>query len=347
MTRAAAELGEHIEQACPELAAELTERHFSRRPELAARFGMKGRAKCMDDARFHIRYLAATVALGAPALFAEYLAWARPMLASRRIPVEDLRSDIAELHAVLAERFPADRPALEAAIAPALARLDAAPDQLELPALPEPARRFFEAALHDPVEAALVAEELAANGLSLDALYVEVLQRAMHRAGELWQMNRLSVAEEHYFTAVTQRVIARLFSNALQRRGRGPTVVVACVAGEQHELGARMLNDVLELAGYRSHYLGAAMPPRAIVDFACLRNAKVLALSASITPHLGPLREAIGLARADPRSAELKLLVGGGPFNAVPELWRAVGADGWAPNAAAALAEVQRLAGTP
>lgn len=344
---AAAELGDRIEQASAELAAALTERHFSRRPELAARFGAKGRAKCVDDARFHIRYLAQTIALSAPALFAEYLAWARPMLASRRIPVEDLRADIVELQALLSERFPADRALVGAAIAPALERLDAAPDDLPLAPLPEPAGRFFKAALHDPVEAALVADELVTAGQSLNSIYVEVLQPAMYRAGELWQVNRLSVAEEHYFTAVTQRVIARLFASALTCRGRGPSVVVACVAGEQHELGARMLNDLLELGGYRSLYLGAAMPPRAIVDFACLRNAKVLALSVSITPHVGSLREVIALARADPRARELRLLVGGRPFNGVPELWRAVGADGWAPDAAAALAEVQRLAGTP
>lgn len=344
---ATAELGDRIEQASAELAGALTERHFTRRPELAARFGAKGRAKCAEDARFHIRYLAQTVALGAPALFAEYLAWARPMLASRRIPVEDLRADIVELQALLGERFSADQGVLNAAIAPALARLDSAPDDLQLAPLPEAAGRFFKAALRDPVEAALVAEELVTAGQSLNTVYVDVLQRAMYRAGELWQVNRLSVAEEHYFTAITQRVIARLFSDALVRRGRGPSVVVACVAGEQHELGARMLNDLLELVGYRSLYLGAAMPARAIVDFACLRNAKVLALSVSITPHIGPLREVIGLARADPRARELKLLVGGGPFNAVPELWRAVGADSWAPDAASALTEVQRLAGMP
>jgi methanogenic corrinoid protein MtbC1 len=137
--------------------------------------------------------------------------------------------------------------------------------------------------------------------------------------------------------------MARLHSDALQRRGRGPAIVVTCVAGELHELGARMVSDLLELEGYRCRYLGASMPPRAIVDFACMHGARVLAISTSITPHLGALREAIELVRTDPRSAAMKVMVGGAPFNRVPELWRVVGADAWAPDAASAISEVSRL----
>jgi hypothetical protein len=47
--------------------------------------------------------------------------------------------------------------------------------------------------------------------------------------------------------------------------------------------------------------------------------------------------------RADPRCAGVKVLVGGAAFSGLPSLWRSVGADGWAPEAAGAIAEVRRL----
>ena len=336
-------LGAALEQASGALAASLTERHFARRPELAARFGPAGRAKCEEDARFHLRYLAAALALGAPELFADYLAWAVPMLASRKVPKSDLRADMQELRVLLVEAFPHAVPAIDAVIGPALDRIDATAEQVTLASLGSGAQAYLTAVQEGPVEARRIVDGLAASGLSAKQIYVDVVAPAMQRVGELWQANQVSVAEEHYFTAVTHRVIARLFSDRVQGRGRGPAVVVSCVAGELHELGARMVCDLLELEGYSSHYLGASMPPRAIADFACLRGARVLALSVSITPHLAALREAIGHVRADPRCKDMKVLVGGLAFSARPSLWRSIGADGWAADGAAAIAEVRRL----
>ena len=40
---------------------------------------------------------------------------------------------------------------------------------------------------------------------------------------------------------------------------------VACVAGEQHELGGRTLADVFELNGWRTSFLGANLPARELV----------------------------------------------------------------------------------
>jgi MerR family transcriptional regulator, light-induced transcriptional regulator len=338
------ELGAALEQASGELATRLTDRHFARRPELVARFGPAGRAKCAEDARFHLRYLAQALVLGVPGVFADYLAWAVPMLASRKVPKADLRADMEELHTLLAEHFPHARSSLEAVMLPALAAIDAAAEEVELTPIGAHAQAYFTAVQDEgPVEARRVVSELSDSGMPATQIYVDVLAPAMQRTGELWQANRISVGDEHYFTAVTQRVMARLFSDLVQGRGRGPGVVVSCVATELHELGARMVCDLLELGGYNSHYLGANMPPRAIADFACLRGARVLALSASITPHLAAVREVIGHLRADPRCAHIKVLVGGRAFNGSPSLWQATGADGWAQDAGSAIAEVRRL----
>jgi methanogenic corrinoid protein MtbC1 len=229
-------------------------------------------------------------------------------------------------------------------MAAALEAIDAAPEEVVLTPIGAAAQAYFDAVRSEgPVEARRVVDELAASGMPATRIYVEVLAAAMQHTGELWQANKVSVAEEHYFTAVTQRVMARLFSDLVKGRGRGASVVVSCVDGELHELGARMVCDLLELEGYNSEYLGASMPPRAIVEFACLRGAQVLALSTSITPHLGALREAIAHLRADPRCAHIKVLVGGRVFSASPRLWQSIGADGCAADAASAIAEVRRL----
>lgn len=328
-----------------ELAAKLTDRHFARRPELEARYGAAGRAKCSQDAEYHLAYFSQAMALGVADLFADYVAWAASMLASRGIPRDDLRADVMELDALLADELSDAQASAQALLAPALARLSMPVDE-PAPALSPNARRYLDAALRDgPVAASQLIDELLALGLSVACIYVDVLQPAMHEVGRLWQANRISVAEEHYSTAVTQRIVTRLHSDAFTRGGGRASVVVACVVDELHELGARMTCDLIELDGFGAYYLGAGMPPGAIADFVYLRKARVLGLSASIAPHLREVRRTIDLIRTDERLPDVKIIVGGSVFNAVPDLWRRIGADGFARDAAAARAEVLRLAG--
>jgi methanogenic corrinoid protein MtbC1 len=335
--------GDRIDAIRASLAREVTERHFRRRPELEKRYGAKGRTKCQEDAEFHVRYLAQSVALGAPELFAAYLAWAAVMLESRGIPPDDLRADMAELRELLAEQLPDAAERVGRVVAFATARLGSA-HLAPAVAISPAAQRYLDAALREgPLEAAAVVDGLVAQGLKPGDICVDVLQPAMEQAGRLWQKNLISVAEEHYCTAVTQRVLAKLYSDSLESRARGPVVVVACVSGELHEMGARMVSDLLSLEGYRTHYLGATMPAATIADYACAHGARVLALSASIAPHLAELRQTIQRVRGDPRCKDLRIIAGGGALNIVPTLWRTLGADGWAPNAAAALEEVARL----
>jgi methanogenic corrinoid protein MtbC1 len=333
-----------IDASRADLAHSLTERQFKRRAELEKRYGERGRAKCREDAEFHLRYLSQAIALGVPQVFSEYLAWASAMLESRGIPADDLRADMTELRGLLREELPHAAAVVESVVDAAIEAIGGAYAGDETTKLTEAAQRYLDAALHEgPLEASRVVDELVGAGLAPKRIYVEVLQPALHEAGRLWQTNRISVAEEHYCTAVTQRVLAKLYSDFLEGRARGPLVVVACVSGELHELGARMVCDLLSLEGYKTSYLGASMPAAAIVDYACMHDARVLALSASITPHLTEVRQAIAKARAEPRCKDLKVIVGGGAFNAVPTLWRAVGADAWAPDAAVAVEEIPRL----
>ena len=332
---------QRIDAARADLAMKVTERHFRRRPHLEARFGAAGRKRCAEDAEFHMAYLVQAMALGVPELLSEYFVWAASVLQSRGIGVDDLREDMVELQALLAEEIPDAQASARAVLSPALDALSA-PAREPAP-MAGPARRYLDALLDDPVSASHVIDELVAAGMSVREIYVDVLQPAQHEIGRLWQANSISVADEHYSTAVTQRIIANLFSDVFQKRGRGETVVVACVLGELHELGARMVCDLLQLEGYDSRYLGASLPARSIVDFACAHEARVLALSASIVPHLAEVRQAIQSIRNEERCRDMKILVGGNAFNGAAQLWRLVGADAWAPDAATALAAVKTL----
>jgi methanogenic corrinoid protein MtbC1 len=73
------------------------------------------------------------------------------------------------------------------------------------------------------------------------------------------------------------------------------------------------------------------------------RNAGVLAVSATITAHVGAVAELIRQVREGLGDRPVHVIVGGYPFNIDPGLWRSVGADGSAASAEDAVALAARL----
>ena len=177
-------------------------------------------------------------------------------------------------------------------------------------------------------EAFGVIEQGRAAGLGIRPLYLEVFQPAMREIGRLWQENRITVADEHLATAITQAAMARLYEELFRATGQtGPLLVAACADQERHELGLRMICDVLEMEGWDTVFLGASVPVEDLVQLVRARRPQVVALSASISPHVARVREAIRAIReGEPEGVPL-IAVGGRAFMDDPALAERLGAD--------------------
>ena len=66
-------------------------------------------------------------------------------------------------------------------------------------------------------------------------------------------------------------------------------------------------------------------------------QADVLAVSATISFHVEAVRDLIRAVRQHPVAGRVTILAGGYPYNHDPDLWRKVGADGFAPDAQQAI----------
>jgi len=116
-----------------------------------------------------------------------------------------------------------------------------------------------------------------------------------------------------------------------------------CVAGDLHEIGVRMVSDFFEVAGWNTFYLGADTPADSVVRILRERQADMLAISVTMTFHLRAVTELIGAVRASSACRRVKILVGGHPFNAFPDLPRRIGADASAVSAEESVAVAAQL----
>lgn len=184
---------------------------------------------------------------------------------------------------------------------------------------------------------ALVMDEVNA-GKPIKDIYLNIFQPVQYEIGRLWQTNKISVAQEHYCTGATQLVMSQLYPYLFTGERKNKKMVMTCVSGELHEMGARMVTDFFEMNGWDTYYLGANMPSESILNYISETKPHCLAISATMTFHVNAVEQLIKNIRTDHKiSSGLKILVGGYPFKVANDLWKTVGADGYAPNASEAI----------
>jgi excisionase family DNA binding protein len=177
----------------------------------------------------------------------------------------------------------------------------------------EAIRHFGEVALRGD-SAALVGQlaGLRLRGHSLPELFDEVAAPALHQVGEKWAHGALSVAEEHVASQAVIEAVARAQPLAEPpgepvRPDRG-CAIVAAVAGELHDIAARMAACLLRAQGFEVLAPLAQTPSRELADLILRSRAVLVALSSTMSSEVG---EQVALAAAAARQTGGQVMVGG------------------------------------
>jgi methanogenic corrinoid protein MtbC1 len=191
--------------------------------------------------------------------------------------------------------------------------------------------------------------EAVRSGRSVAQVYESVISPALAEVGRLWHINEATVADEHYVTTATQNAMAVLRTRLPQATPNGKRALAASVGGDLHDVGIRMVADLLESEGWQVDCLGANMPTVDLVDHAVDEVGRpqfhLVALSASTGLVVRTMATAIEQLRAAAPEHRIPIMVGGGPFSLVPDLWQVVGADGCACSASDAVHVAKRIVG--
>lgn len=328
-----------LEVSATGYAALAAERLLAAHPEIAARFAPDAQGAWKAVLAQRIVELATALRLGESRLFVARLGWARRAFAARAVPESDLRMSLETLAAVLAEELPAPAQARPAALLrAAVAELDQPLEDSGSFIDPQTttgrlALEYLAAVLEGDARKAtdrLLAE--VDTGLPVASAYLDVLVPAQREVGRLWHAGELGIVEEHVVTYTTERLMALLAHRAERAPANGRTVLCAAVAGNVHDIAVRVLADFFDVAGWRAVHLGASVPTAEIASAVQYFDAELLVLSAALSVQLPKVADAIAAVRRI-EGREVRVLVGGLAFSDAPDVWRKLGADGYAANA--------------
>ncbi len=190
----------------------------------------------------------------------------------------------------------------------------------------------------------LVVEDGLGSGACVLDVQSQVIQAAQDEIGRMWQQNRVTIAQEHMASAISQLSLAALFERARPGKPLGKKLVLACVAGEQHDLPARMVADFLEIEGFDVRYLGADVPHDDLIKLIDTERPDLVGLSVTMSFNVPALRIAVARVRD---ATSCPIFVGGHALRWAAGIAGELGVEAAGTTPAEVIEMARRLAGVP
>ena len=154
-------------------------------------------------------------------------------------------------------------------------------------------------------------------------------REGMERVGDLYSKGEYFLSElimsADIFKTVMEKV-EPLLDDSQRGSSRG-AVVVATPKGDIHDLGKNIVVGLFKVGGFEVFDLGVDVEPEVIVDKVMETDAKVIAMSALITPTFGSMKKVVDLLSERKLRKGRYVIIGGGPTTM--QVRDHVGADAW------------------
>lgn len=188
----------------------------------------------------------------------------------------------------------------------------------------------------DATRAVAVAREALAAGIAPTSLLFEAMIPALEEVGRQYETGEAFLPEMLVSANAMQEVMGELrpliAAAGVETLGR---FVMGTVAGDIHDVGKKLVDVMLEGAGFEVVDLGINVPAAKFVEAIETLQPDVVGLSAFLTttiPEIGRTIKAIDTAGL---RSTVKILIGGAPVNQMTV--DDFGADGFAPDASSAV----------
>ncbi|MBD3212253.1 MAG: cobalamin-binding protein [Candidatus Lokiarchaeota archaeon] len=342
-------LKQYLVSGVENLVTKIADNTFNQLPGLKEKYENYEKEKALEDITFHLDHLFTCYRLGKPKLFNEYVSWTRSLLETRGITRNEIKITFETMKNILFINLP-ERVCVDISEYFELIEEKALNKELKVESLLN-----FKSNLEDPLAVEYLdailnksrreATDLILNALNIDYtikdLYLRVFQPVQYEIGRLWQLNEISVAKEHFCTATTQMIISNLYPYIFSTETIDKTVIATSVSKDLHEVGIRMVADFFEMEGWNTYFLGANTPLKSVINEIKEKNADLLAVSATLIIYVESIQDIIHAIKSE--NMDVKILVGGFPFNFDPNLWQDIGADAFASDAESAISIANNL----
>ena len=178
-------------------------------------------------------------------------------------------------------------------------------------------------------------------GMKPDAIINDYLIAAINEVGVLFDQKKYFLPQL-IGSANTMKKAIDYLEPMLERRedaGQMPTLVIATVEGDIHDIGKNLVVLMLKNYGYNVIDMGKDVPCEDIVDTAIREDAAIIGLSALMTTTMMRMQDVVQLCKE--KGCKSKVIIGGACIT--QSFADEIGADGYSKDAAECVKLVERL----
>lgn len=157
-----------------------------------------------------------------------------------------------------------------------------------------------------------IVNTLLDDKIEIRELYTDLFQKSMYSVGELWERNEISVSREHLATTITENMLSITYPHLFTGVQSEKKAIISCTANEYHQLGGKMVADIIEMHGWDAHFLGANTPVKELLKFIDEIQPDFIGLSLAVYFNLPALK--VTLEAIHTHFQNLDILVGGHAF---------------------------------
>ncbi len=325
-----------IQRSADDIGREVTDRYFDAHPECYRGDADKIRAMCKADFNHHLKFLLSAMVTATPEMFIDYAQWLKDVLVTRGLSIQHPIDSFSLMKNAINQRLDEmDRKVSTLVIDSGVNALSAneqfrgyySIDEDKIMVASEDYTRELVSGNRAIAESYI--KKSLDEGTSLIDIEVGIVQPAMYEIGRMWQQNKISVAQEHLATAISQNALARAFAMAEFADPVDKKVICACIEGNHHSLGLRMVSDAYEISGWDVNFLGADTPSHSIITQVDAEKPDVLSLSISLPHQILTLKQLISQLRTEMGGQMPAVVVGGLAFNNHQGLGSHLKIDNW------------------
>ncbi|MCX7707482.1 MAG: corrinoid protein [Anaerolineae bacterium] len=183
-----------------------------------------------------------------------------------------------------------------------------------------------------------------AAGVAADVILKEGLIAAMGEVGRLFEENEYFVPEMLVSARAMQAGLS-LLKPYLAEAGAAPAgkVVIGTVKGDLHDIGKNLVAMMLEGAGFEVIDLGTDVSPEKFVKAVMEHKPQIVGMSALLTTTMPAMGTTVKALQEAGVRDQVKVMIGGAPVT--DGFAKQIGADGYGPDASAAVRLAKALAG--
>lgn len=181
------------------------------------------------------------------------------------------------------------------------------------------------------------------KGTTPEAIIDTILIPAINEVGDLFN-KKIYFLPQLIASAETMEQAIQYLEPKLAKKNTGekmPTIVIATVEGDIHDIGKNLVALMLRNYGYRVLDLGKDVPKEEIIETAVKEGASIIALSALMTTTMMRMKDVVEYAKK--KKVKAKVMIGGAVIT--QSFADEIGADGYSRDAAEAVKVAGRLTG--